>query len=245
MNPVIENLHSRKSIRAFENKPIPKESKKEILLAATAAPTAGNQQFYTILDIVDQTIKDRLAITCDKQPFIAKAPLVLIFCADVQKWYDAFEDGDCHPRAPGKGDLLLAVEDAAIAAQNAVTAAWSFGVGSCYIGDIMEQCEEHRKLLCLPPYVFPAAMVVFGYPTRQQMDRPKPPRCDLESIVRENTYRRMEGSELRQMLRGKPGHQSYEAWCQAFCSRKYNSDFSKEMTRSVEAYLSDFQYKTE
>lgn len=54
---------------------------------------------------------------------------------------------------------MLAVTDTAIAAQNAVVAAESFGIGSCYIGDIMENCEEQRKLLQLPEYVFPAVMM--------------------------------------------------------------------------------------
>ena len=241
MNPVIENLHDRKSVRAFEDKPIPEDAKEEILLAAMAAPTAGNQQLYTILDITDQKIKEHLAISCDEQPFIAKAPLVLIFCADVQKWYDAFVDADCGPRLPGKGDLFIAVDDAVIAAQNAVTAAWSLGIGSCYIGDIMEQYEEHRGLLNLPRYVFPAAMVVFGYPTQQQMDRPKPLRGDLEHIVHENGYRRMDGPELRELFHNKIGNRTYEAWFQAFCKRKYNSDFAREMNRSVGKYLQDFQ----
>jgi len=241
LNPIIENLLNRKSVRVFENKPIPGDIKQEILLAAINAPTAGNQQMYTILDITDQTIKDRLAITCDNQPFIAKAPMVLLFCADAQKWYDVFVDCNCNPRNPGSGDLMLAVDDALIAAQNAVTAAWSLGVGSCYIGDIMEQCEEHRKLLNLPQYVFPAAMLVFGYPTQQQLDRPKPFRCEMKYIVHENGYHRMEGPELRQMLRKQPEYQTFEEWCQAFCSRKFNSDFSKEMTRSIEVYLNFFR----
>ena len=243
MNQVIENLLSRKSVRVFEDKTIPNDIKQAILLAAVNAPTAGNQQLYTILDITNQALKDRLAITCDDQPFIAKAPMVLIFCADVQKWYDVFAECNCEPREPGSGDLILAVEDAVIAAQNAVTAAWSLGVGSCYIGDIMEQCEEHRALLNLPQYVFPATMLVFGYPTKQQLDRPKPPRCDLKYSVHENSYHRMDGAELRQMLQKKPECQIFDEWCQAFCARKYNSDFSKELTRSVDAYLSDFPYK--
>lgn len=242
MNPVIENLHNRKSVRAYEDKPIPAEIKNQILLAAMAAPTAGNQQLYTILDITDQKIKDRLAVTCDNQPFIAKAPMVLIFCADVQKWLDAFIEGGCQPRLPGSGDFLLAVEDAVIAAQNAVTAAWSFGIGSCYIGDVMEQCEEHRQLLNLPAYVFPAAMLVFGYPTEQQKQRTKPPRCDLQYIVHENTYQRMDGLKLRKMFAKNIGDQSYEAWLQAFCTRKYNSDFAREMSRSVNEYLRDYHH---
>ena len=242
MNPVIESLLSRKSVRDFEDKPIQEDIKQEILLAAINAPTAGNQQLYTILDITDQTIKDRLAITCDDQPFIAKAPMVLIFCADAQKWYDVFTDCSCEPRKPSGSDLILAIDDAVIASQNAVTAAWSLGVGSCYIGDIMERCEEHRELLNLPQYVFPAAMLVFGYPTKQQQERPKPARCDMQYIVQKNGYRRLEGTELRWMLQGKPGqHQTFEQWCHAFCSRKYNSDFSIEMARSVEVYLRNFK----
>ena len=57
---------------------------------------------------------------------------------------------------------MLAVTDTVIAAQNAVVAAESLGLGSCYIGDIMENCEEQRRLLCLPDYVFPAAIVGIG-----------------------------------------------------------------------------------
>ena len=164
------------------------------------APTAGNQQLYTILDITDQKLKDKLAVSCDNQPFIAKAPLILIFCADVLKWFDVFKEGGSDPRKPGCGDLFLAVNDALIAAQNAVVAAESMGIGSCYIGDIMEQCELHREMLHLPSYVFPAAMLVFGYPTDQQKNRKKPERCRLEDMVQENVYQRRDGQQLRKMF---------------------------------------------
>ena len=245
MNETLQGLHNRKSMRAYEDRPISPEARQEILLAAMAAPTAGNQQLYTILDITDQALKDKLAVTCDNQPFIAKAPLVLIFLADCQKWYDAFLDGGCAPRRPGVGDLLLAVADSVAAAQNAVTAAESLGIGSCYIGDILERCEEHRALLDLPPYVIPAAMLVCGYPTQQQKERQKPERCALRHIVHENRYRRMPGEELRAMLSKNLHSQPYEAWLNAFCSRKYNSDFAREMTRSAEVYLQPFTLKEE
>lgn len=165
MNEVIKSLMERKSMRVYLDKEISAEDKKAILIAAMAAPTAGNQQLYTILDITDQSLKETLAKTCDNQPFIAKAKMVLIFCADAKKWQDVFLEAGCNPREPGVGDLMLAVEDAVIAAQNAVTAAESLGIGSCYIGDIMEQCETHRELLHLPKYVFPAAMVVLAIRT--------------------------------------------------------------------------------
>lgn len=236
----IKELTERRSVRAYEDKAIAKEVKEVIIQAAMEAPTAGNQQLYTILDITDQKLKSTLAETCDHQPFIARAPMVLIFCADCQKWYDAFRSGGCDPRLPGAGDLMLAVTDCAIAAQNAVTAAESLGLGSCYIGDIMERCEVHRELLHLPDYVFPAVMLVIGRPTRQQRERPKPRRCALEHIVHENAYRVMDGGELREMLACQAGERPYEEWLASFCARKYQSDFSREMTRSVEAYLKAF-----
>ncbi len=241
MNDIIKALHQRKSVRVYQSKDIAKEHKKAILLAAMAAPTAGNQQLYTILDITDERLKSRLAVTCDHQAFIGEAPMVLIFCADFQKWYDAFQEAGCNPRMPGAGDLMLAVSDSLIAAQNAVTAAESLGIGSCYIGDIMEQCEEHRKMLKLPDYVFPAAMLVFGYPTEQQRNRKKPERCDLKYIVHENTYNLMGKEELRAMFQKGLDEDEYIKWINNFCNRKYNSDFSREMTRSVEEYLKAFQ----
>lgn len=241
MNDIIRSLHERKSVRAYLDQPIPPEDRRAILEAACQAPTAGNQQLYTILDITDPELKKALSVTCDNQPFIAAAPMVLVFCADCKKWYDAYREAGCQPRLPGVGDLMLAVTDTAIAAQNAVTAAESLGLGSCYIGDIMENCQEQRRLLSLPEYVFPAVMVVLGYPTQTQRQRPKPQRCALEHIVHENSYRAMDGAELRAMLGYKAGQRTYEDWCAAFCNRKYNSDFSREMTRSVAEYLSQFE----
>ena len=238
MNEIIQSLYERKSVRAFEEKAVPEAVKREVLLAAVQAPSAG---LYTILDITDQGLKDRLAETCDHQPFIAKAPVVLVFCADCRRWFDAYVAAGCKPRRPGAGDLLLAVSDANIAAQNAVVAAQSLGLGSCYIGDIMEQYEEHRKLLGLPAWVFPAAMLVMGWPTQQQRERPKPERFELGHIVHENGYRRLDGAELREMFDGRTGGRSFEDWLSAFCARKYDSDFSREMTRSVERYLRDLE----
>lgn len=241
MNEIIKALYERKSMRVYENRPIQDNMKDMILEAAFQAPSAGCQQLYTILDVTDQKLKEELSETCDHQPFIARAPMVLVFCADCKKWYDTYLAAGLSPRKPGAGDLMLAVTDAAIAAQNAVTAAESLGIGSCYIGDIMENVEIHRDILTLPSYVFPVGMLVFGYPTQQQMERVKPERVALKHLVHENGYRQMAEEDYREMFAIKTGNQSYEAWMEAFCKRKYNSDFSREMTRSVAVYLEDFQ----
>ncbi len=196
MHSVIQSLFSRKSVRAYTRQEIPEEAVQQILLSAMQAPTAGNQQLYTILRITDPEKKHLLSISCDHQPFIEQAGLVLIFCADCLKWYNAFRAAGCEPRKPDAGDLLLAVSDANIAAQNAVMAAEALGIGSCYIGDIMENAETQREILNLPRYVFPAAMVVFGYPTEQQKTREKPPRFDLRYIGNPSDISLLFGHEL-------------------------------------------------
>lgn len=244
MNPIIQSLHNRKSTRVFLDVPISGEIKETILAAALQAPSAGCQLLYTILDITDQAKKEKLAELCDHQPFIAKAKMVLVFCADCQKWLSFYREANLTPRKPGAGDLLLAVEDALIAAQNAVAAAESLGIGSCCIGDVMENAEEMKPLLGLPAYVYPACMLVFGYPTDQQKERPKPERFAVSDIVCENTYRSKDSREIRAMFSGKTGAQTYEKWMEAFWKRKYESDFSNEMNRSMEVYLKDFGLKS-
>jgi nitroreductase len=249
-------LMKRKSIRAFEDRQIPPDVRAEILKATLRAPTAGNLMLYSILEITDQPLKDKLAITCDNQPFIARAPLVWIFLADYQRWYDYFlssgvreicEQKNMPLQKPEEGDLFLACCDALIAAQNAVIAAESFGIGSCYIGDIMEQYETHRELLCLPQYVFPIGMLVFGYPTQQQKDQAYTPRFDEKFIVFENQYHRLSGEEFNQMFQERqkrlPTGKSMQGITtvgQATYLRKFSADFSMELRRSVKAILQEW-----
>lgn len=238
MNETLKLLNERKSVRDYAQKEITKEEKRAIFEAAVQAPTAGNMTLYTILDITDQSMKDRLAVTCDNQPFIAKAPMVLVFCADYRRWIEVFEKCDTNIRKPEEGDMLLAQADAIIAAQSAVIAAESMGIGSCYIGDIIENFELHQELLKLPDYVVPACMVCFGYPTEQQKTRQKPTRFQVESIVHENGYQveKADAAAMEEMLnlrQGDWGQDSLADWVRRFCKRKWNSEFSVEMSRSA------------
>lgn len=238
MNETIRLLAERKSVRVFENREIAPEVKDAILAAAMRAPTAGNMMLYSILDITDQSIKDRLAVTCDDQPFIATAKMVLIFCADYRRWHRKFRlagcDGGDVP-APELSDLLLAASDAVIAAHAACTAAESLGVGSCYIGDIIENFEEHRALLKLPPQTAPVCMLVFGYPTAQQRERRQTTRFPRESIVFENGYRELTEDELLEMM---PNERT-----QALYTRKYISAFAREMVRSTKEIFKNWNRK--
>ncbi len=254
MNPVIDVILNRKSVRVYEPRPISEEAKQVILAAALRAPTAGNMMLYSIIEVTDQAAKDTLAETCDHQPFIAKAPLLLLFLADYQRWFDYFMwsgvEQLCQQRGeplrkPEEGDLLLACCDALIAAHTAVIAAESLGIGSCYIGDIMENYEVHRELFDLPPRALPICLLCFGYPTEQQKSRPMTPRFGAQFIVFEDRYRRLAGDDLAQMFADREGQlaqweekpEGIQNYGQFMYLRKFSADFSKEMSRSVRAMI--------
>jgi FMN reductase (NADPH) len=148
-------------------------------------------------------------------------------------------------RKPQEGDLFLACCDALIAAQTAVIAAESLGIGSCYIGDIMENYPVHKALFALPPYVFPITLVCFGYPTRQQQDRVLTQRFDKKHILFEDHYRRLDKETLKDMFQerqvqmfGKREEiKGARNLGQMMYQKKFDSGFSHEMTRSVQTML--------
>lgn len=254
MHPTIDLLLARKSVRAYQDRPIEARERDIILQCALRAPTAGNMTLYSIIEIEDQAIKDRLAVTCDNQPFISKAPFLLLFLADYQRWYDYYlasgvkelleARGDAM-RRPQEGDLLLACADTMIAAHSAVVAAEALGIGSCYIGDIIERWEIHQAMFQLPQYVLPLSLVCFGCPTPEQAARQQTPRFDRRYIVHQNTYHRLDEQELDAMFQSRkaqllahgdrkdgiqnPGQLNY--------FKKFSAEFSIEMSRSARAMI--------
>lgn len=241
MTKTIDELIKRQSVRIYTKKKISKKDKDIIFKASVNAPSAGNMQLYSIIDVTDQEIKNKLAKLCDNQDFIKNAKMVLVFCADYQKWYDAFTNLKLDVRKPNSGDLLLSIEDAMIAAQNSVTAAYSLGIGSCYIGDIMENYEKITKLLALPKYVYPACMVVYGYPDNNHIQKVKPKRFDNKYVIFNNKYKRLSKEELKDMFNDRTLPKGYKKWMAAFVLRKYDSDFSKEMSRSANLYINRYK----
>jgi nitroreductase len=249
MNETLGVIHERRSVRAYEKRAVPEEVVDQLLAATLRAPTAGNMMLYSIIEVADQALKDKLAVSCDNQPFIARAPLVLLFAADYQRWWDFFQASDVASfcgrsdvpwRTPGEGDLMLACCDALIAAQTAVIAAEALGLGSCYIGDILERFEYHRELLGLPRYVVPVTLVCFGYPTPAAARRSLTSRLDRQVVVHRDGYRRATAEELAEMFGGREaGPYSGEAANvgQSVYARKFAADFSVEMTRSVRAAI--------
>ena len=257
MNETISVIENRKSIRNYAPTPLTLEEKDTILHAAMRAPTAGNLMLYSIIEIEDQLLKDRLAVTCDNQPFIAKAPLVLLFVADYQRIYDYYQycgveqlcaERGITPHPPQEGDMLLACCDALIAAQNAVIAAESLGIGSCYIGDILEKYEVHRELLQLPPYVLPITLLCFGHPAVEKTEKRLTPRYDQQFVVFKNSYHHLTPDDFEAMMKSTAEHnlpeiplsEAVKTLGEKIYFRKFVSEFSVEMTRSVREMMKNW-----
>ena len=208
---------------------------------------------YSIVSIREQATLDRLADLCDHQPMIAKAPWALIFVVDYAKWIDLFEHVGCFEpefvertgkaprRAPGLGDFAIAAQDAVIAAQNAVVAAEALGLGSCYIGDIVENAEEVAALLDLPPYTMPLSMLIIGTPRKERPAIAHP----VVNLVHEERYRRADTAtmdaqvaEMDAMFR--PHAREVGERVVDIYTRKHTSPFMAEMGRSMEWWFKNW-----
>lgn len=257
MNETLNVIDNRRSLRGYDPKPISKEHKDLIIHSSMRAPTAGNMMHYSIIDVADPEKKNQLVKTCDDQPFIARAPLVLLFLADLQRWYDFFEWSRvpemCEERqieysTPEESDLLLACCDALVAAENAVIAAESLGIGSCYIGDIMENIETHRRMFDLPRWVFPIALLCFGYPTKHETNRERSPRFPETFVYFKDRYSHIEERPFNDMLLKHFGvsdkfYGDAKNIGQSVYLRKTGSTFAAEMRRSVKVALKDWTEK--
>lgn len=258
MNETIELLLSRRSERAWADSTISAGQKELIMRCAMRAPTAGNMMLYSILEVADQEKKERLVVTCDDQPFIARSPLVLVFLADMQRWFDYYRisgvpdfcrDQGIEYTSPQEADLMLACCDALIAAQNAVIAAESMGIGSCYIGDIMENYEIHREMFELPRWVFPVTMLCFGPSLKSERSPSSVPRFPSEAICFKDKYERFSEEQLQQLFDERYRKQfgdgkfmgSADNVGQHFYLKKTGSQFFAEMRRSVKAALASWR----
>lgn len=253
-DPTLALIEQRSSTRRFaEDAPMTDAQREAILRAASRAPTAGAMMMYSIIDIREQATLDRLAVLCDNQPMIARAPWALIFVVDYCKWIDLFEHTGCFTsefaercgreprRRPNLGDFAIAAQDAVIAAQNAVIAAEAMGLGSCYIGDIVENAEEVVELLGLPEHTMPLSMLILGKPYKERPATPHP----VENLVMSERYRRADAAtldaqvaEMDRMFRPhatEPASRVHDIY-----TRKHTSAFMAEMGRSMQWWFENW-----
>ncbi|MEW9051267.1 MAG: oxygen-insensitive NADPH nitroreductase [Neobacillus sp.] len=198
MNEVITTILNHRSIRHFEDKELTSEQIKTIVACAQAASTSSYIQAYSIIGVKDKEKKQKLAELAGNQSYVEKNGHFFIFCADLYRHSLLAEHlkKDITSSIESTEKFMVALIDAALAAQNAVVAAESMGLGICYIGGIRNQLEEVKKLLNTPERVIPLFGIAVGYPEKVT---DKKPRLPLEHVYHEEEYQQNQETALEQL----------------------------------------------
>jgi FMN reductase (NADPH) len=191
MNEVTNLLMDHRSVRHFEDKPLTREQIETIVLSAQAASTSSFVQAYSIIGVTDKEKKAKLAEFAGNQSYVAENGHFFVFCADLHRHevIGQMENKDVIPTIESTEKFMVAIIDAALAAQNAVIAAESMGMGICYIGGIRNNLEGVAELLKTPDRVIPLFGLAVGYPSKKN---DKKPRLPLQHIYHENEYKQDE-----------------------------------------------------
>jgi FMN reductase (NADPH) len=208
MNEVIKTIMNHRSIRQYEDRPLTEEQIRTIVEAAQSASTSSYIQAYTIIGVKDPAKKKKLAELAGNQPYVEKNGHLLIFCADLHR-HDLIaemEGADLTTSLESTEKFMVAVVDAALAAQNAAIAAESMGLGICYIGGLRNNLEEVTKLLNTPQRVLPLFGMTIGYPLHESS---KKPRLPLEHVYHEEEYEQDEQRLKEQLKEYNETVQSY------------------------------------
>jgi nitroreductase len=161
---VVDVILSRKSIREYYDKDIPTDVLNKIMEAGRQSPSAANRQPYRFIVVSDSEIKKKLPGLVSG--FLKNAPIVIVGCAN--------------PKVMLTGKW--AVVDTTIALENMVIAAWSLGVGSCWIGAFDEQ--KVKNVLQIPEKWKVVALLSLGYPAENPESRKKKEKSELFSFNR-------------------------------------------------------------
>jgi nitroreductase len=192
-NETIRLLYERGSCRVFDKRKIPADVLDTLLGAGLHAATGGNLQPYSIIQIEAEETRRELAVLAE-QAFVGDAPVNLLFCIDHRRlgqWARLMD-------APFTADqsfrhFWISFQDTIICAQNICTAADALGLGSVYIGTIMEFLPRLREMFRLPDGVFPVVLLCLGYPRGKI---PVKHKLGIGAVVHREEYRDLSDREL-------------------------------------------------
>lgn len=162
---LIDALLSHRSVRSFAAAPLPEGAVELMVAAASSASTSSNKQFWSVLAVEDEARKKRLATLCANQQWMARAPVILVWLADLSRMAQIGESRGV--KLEGLDYLesfLVAAMDATLAAQTAAIAAEAMGLGVVYIGAMRDHPVEVAAELGLPPRCFAVFGMCVGHP---------------------------------------------------------------------------------
>ncbi len=185
MNQVIRLLKNHRSIRKFTPEPVSDEMVVAIIEAAGWASTSNFIQAYSVIRVTKEQTRKQIAELAGPQSWVETSPVFLIFCADLKRAENAcFHENK--KMVPGFTEqFIIATVDASLAAQNAMIAAESIGLGGVFIGGIRNDPEKVSALLKIPEHVYPVFGMCLGYPD----DKPEQkPRLPVDVVLKEERY---------------------------------------------------------
>jgi nitroreductase len=192
-NPTIRLLLERGSCRGYLARKIPPGILEQVLKAGIHAATGGNLQPYSIIKIESKSTNARLAKLCG-QAFVGQAPVNLLFCIDwrrLERW-SKLSDAPFTANRSFR-HFWISFQDTIISAQNICTAADALGLGSCYIGTVLEFFPVVKRMFRLPNGVFPVVLLCLGYPKAKPLPRKKLP---VRVMVHPERYRDLSDKQL-------------------------------------------------
>jgi FMN reductase (NADPH) len=185
--PTVALIRCHGSVRNYKPDPVPTHVIETIVAAAQRSSTSSNLQMMTVVAVTDVEKRGRIAEWCGSQAHVAQAPVLLIWCADLNRLDRACELRGYRQVTEYVENFLVAAVDAAIAAQTAALAAESLGLGICYIGSIRNRIQDVIELLALPRLVFPITGMTVGWPAMTPAIRP---RLATSAVLHWDTYNR-------------------------------------------------------
>ncbi|MEK4439222.1 oxygen-insensitive NADPH nitroreductase [Paenibacillus sp. FSL K6-2862] len=190
MNNTLELLHNHTSIRSFTDQPLTEEQREAIFKAASQTSSFSLLQAVSIIRITDRDLRKKVMQLSANQPYIEEAAEFWIFCADFNRNHQIAPDVDLEHIE----FLLIGSFDAALMAQNALTAAESMGLGGVYIGAIRLNITELTEALNLPEYVIPLVGLCLGHPNGKKPGLK--PRLPQSMVMFDNQYRPLDEEKL-------------------------------------------------
>ncbi len=182
---VIDAIHQHRSIRKYKPDPVPDEILNKTLEAGIRASSSGNMQTYSIVVTRDRALRERLYEPHMQQDMVLDAPVLLTFCADFHRMRLWLAQSDAQDNFDNFMSFMIAAIDATLVAQNVALAAESKGLGICYLGSTLANCDQIGDILQLPPGVFPVVGFTLGYPDE---DPPLRDRLPAHGLIHNETY---------------------------------------------------------
>lgn len=182
---VIDLLTSHRSIRKFTTDPIEEELIESIVGAGLSAATSSNLQGATVIRVRNPETRAAIATLAGGQSYVESAAAFFVWCADLHRSAVACEMAGGEFSAGMTEHFMIATVDCALAAQSAVVAAESVGLGICYIGGIRNDPQQVADLLELPDQVYPVFGLCLGWPDQ---DPELKPRLPLSVTLKDETY---------------------------------------------------------